>query len=60
MSSSIGLPKGMSRDDAYIAGVADGIADAVQQIRMRLERIAADLPGEDFRGVYGILDEVGA
>jgi hypothetical protein len=26
--SGIGLPKGMSRDDAYIAGVADG-ADAL-------------------------------
>jgi hypothetical protein len=24
--SAIGLPKGMNRDDAYVAGVADGMA----------------------------------
>lgn len=35
---SIGLPKGMGRDDAYVAGLADGRKDTIKEIRQRIKR----------------------
>lgn len=46
MASTLGLPKGMSRDDAYIQGVADGEAQAVQIIKAHIPSLTDDADTE--------------
>lgn len=43
--SGIGLPKGMSRDDAYVQGMADGAAEVKKRVRKGLADKSVMLSG---------------
>jgi len=51
----IGLPKGMSRDDAYITGVADGEERALRQLKVHDLEWAKWLAGRIQMGVCALV-----
>lgn len=60
MASGIGLPKGMTRDEAYVAGLADGRQETLDDLERRIPNTIGTVLTEKGSYDYYTIGGVGA